>query len=195
MSELILPGGPDDGAGLRDHIVRAATLSSLLIVLMQMTSAICSLTDCNGSQMFLSFGMIVVAAWLYGFRIPLYLLPAFIFEFAFQGLSAPHALDTALAHVAIASVTAPFAFRTMTWAGIDISVDLSGTVRVWRIIVLAGIKASVFALILQGGLHDLGGSFPLQLHTAYPKVLGDMAGLVIFMIGLMFVFRLADRRR
>jgi hypothetical protein len=81
----------------------------------------------------------------------------------------------------------------MRWAGINTEVDLTGGRRVWKIILLAGIKASAFALILRSLLGDLDPTFTISFSIAYPTVLSDLAGLAIFMLILIGFFRLMQR--
>jgi len=81
----------------------------------------------------------------------------------------------------------------MRWAGIDTEVDLTGGRRVWKIILLAGVKASAFALILRSLLDDLFPTHTLSFSIAYPTVLSDIAGLAVFMLILIGIFRLMQR--
>ena len=177
----------------KTHAIRAATLSGILIVLLQSHAAICGAFDCNRDYVILSFGLIVLAAWLYGWRSIPYLLPGIALQAILEGYAPAEILSSADGHALMVTLCAPFAFTTMRWAGIDTEVDLTGGRRVWKIILLAGVKASAFALILRSLLDDLFPTHTLSFSIAYPTVLSDIAGLAVFMLILIGIFRLMQR--
>lgn|GEM_PF-2863097 len=177
----------------KTHAIRAATLSGILIVLLQSHEAICSALDCNRDYVILGFGLIVLAAWLYGWKSIPYLLPGILLQAVMEGYGPSEMLGSADGHALLVTICAPFAFTTMRWAGINTEVDLTGGRRVWKIILLAGIKASAFALILRSLLGDLDPTFTISFSIAYPTVLSDLAGLAIFMLILIGFFRLMQR--
>lgn len=182
-------GEPGAANPVRAHLLRAATLSGVLVVLLQMHGLVCSVLACNREYVLLGFGLIVLAAWLYGWKSVLYLLPGITLQAVMQGYGYAELLASADGHALMATICAPFAFNTMRWAGINTEVDLSGGRRVWKIILLAGIKASAFALILRSLLTDLHPTQTLSFDIAYPTVLSNLAGLAIFMLILIGIFR------
>lgn len=186
---------PGAASPLRAHVMRAATLSGVLVILLQMHGMVCSALDCERQYVILGFGLIVLAAWLYGWRSIVYLLPGIILQAVMQGYGYSELLASADGHALMATICAPFAFTTMRWAGINTEVDLTGGRRVWKIILLAGIKASAFALILRSLLTDLHPTQTLSFEIAYPTVLSNLAGLAIFMLILIGIFRATQPHR
>ena len=177
----------------RAHILRAATLSGILIVLLQSHEAICSAFDCNRDYVILGFGLIVLSAWLYGWKSLAYFLPGILLQAVMEGYSPSEMMSSADGHVLLVTICAPFAFTTMRWAGIDTEIDLSGCRRVWRLILLAGIMASAFALVLRSLLWDLFPTYAISFSIAYPTVLSDIAGLALFMLILIGIFKLIQQ--
>ena len=177
----------------KSHAMRMATLSGVMVLLLQLHGMACSALDCNREYVILGFGLIVLSAWLYGWKSLAYLLPGIALQAVMEGYSGSELLNSADGHALLATICAPFAFTTMRWAGINTEVDLTGGRRVWKIILLAGIKASAFALILRSLLTDLFAIESLSFSIAYPTVLSDLAGLTIFMLILIGIFRLMQR--
>ena len=176
---------------------RTATLSSLAFLLMAASTVLHLNGESFGSPViFCAFGLIVVAAWLYGAASILYIAPGLLLfdlimvepgDFWISGLT-----SSAL----FALVCAPFSFATMRWAGISTSAELSSNAKLWRIIILGGIKTSVFGLVLRSLVTSVtaaDSAFQTDFLTAIPvslTFLSEMIGLVAFMLMVTLILKL-----
>jgi hypothetical protein len=183
-----------DTTPLSAHLLRTATLSAALIFLTQLQLLVCTSLICGSQNLLLAFGLIVLSSWLYGWNSLAYLSPALVVIWLLNSQTGSLDENTAT-HALLACITGPFAFTTMRWAGINTDVDFSGQRRVWRIIVLAGIKTSAFALLLRGAMSKLGETLSVDLSVAYPTMVTDMAGLIAFMLGVLLLLRLSQPER
>lgn len=165
-----------------------ATLSGIAVLLLATDAAVGQALPFGWHVVFLTFGLIVLAAWLYRWLSILYLLPGLLlFELLVSPASAEPGDTLRLAlHVTLA---APFAFATMDWAGINTHVSGKGTPRAWRIILLAGIKASIFGLVLRSMLDALPWLQAPRIAGVAAVITWQMVGLLLFMMALLLLLR------
>ena len=139
------------------------------------------------SLVFLPHGVRVLAAWLYGWRSPLYLMPGVAVGHLY--LYGPY-LDTGLAlGWMVGLACAPFAFTLFRLAGLDLRPQRRRRRTHWRDIMLVGGVASVF----NSGFSGL--AYGNDLATMSARFVGDVAGTFVCMVLLIAAFRLRDRLR
>lgn len=153
----------------------------------------------SSASLFFSFGLIVVVAWLYRWWSTFYLLPgALLYEVypvcmlgnlpVSQGLSALPAL-----------LVAPIGFAMIRWVGIETEIGKNHSVKIWRLILLGGVKTSIFAFLAKSAIEKLESWVPIldvasQELNAFPLVfMTEMAGLVTFMFVVMLVLKLTRK--
>lgn len=139
------------------------------------------------SLVFLPHGVRVLAAWLYGWRSTLYLMPGVaVGHLYLYGLY----MDTGLAFGWIAGLAcAPLAFTLLHVAGLDLRPSRRRRRTHWRDILLVGGVASVF----NSGFSGL--AYGNDLATMSARFVGDIMGTLVCLLLLMAAFRLRDRLR
>lgn len=141
----------------------------------------------SASLLFLPHGVRVLSAWLLGWRSTLALLPGVFFTYAYLAGSNVF-LPSRMAGIAIAVLTAPFVFELIARMWRDIRPS-SGGEPCWPCVMAAG----GIAAILGGILTNLAfGSPPLDYFAFF---IGDIVGLFLLMLLLMFLFRHLRQRR
>ncbi|MFD0860134.1 hypothetical protein [Roseovarius aquimarinus] len=158
-----------------------------------------SAIDASGSggywlALIVAFALLVMCAWLYGWKLPLYAGPGAALHLMGYLGSGAGTCNLTLATVA-AIIAAPFAFTTMRWAGINLEVDPASSIRIWRVILLAGVKTSIFAFIMAGAVVRYASALTFSYEYSLSFVLGSqLFGLFAFMTALTFAFWATQQR-
>jgi hypothetical protein len=140
---------------------------------------------------FLMHGVTVIAAWLYRWASVLYIAPGLVIGGLLFGQGLPVLDPTSVWVVAATSLAvAPLGFAMMDWAGIGCSPSQRLDRKCWRVLVLAGLKASFFGYLLRAGLAKLtAAEAVLDAAHAAQTMLSEMLGLMTMLVLLMLVFR------
>lgn len=138
------------------------------------------------SLIFLPHGVRVLAAWLYRWRSPFYLLPGALTGHLF--LYGP-TVELRLIIGWIAGLTcAPLAFTVLAMLGLDLRLSRQRRTH-WRDLLLVGGVASVFNSLASAWVHGN------PITTMSARFVGDLAGTLACLLMLMAAFRLIDRLR
>lgn len=140
----------------------------------------------RASLLFLPHGVRVLSAWLLGWRAIFALLPGVIAVFAILG-GADLFLPSRLMAIAIAVTTVPAVFYLLKWMGWDLF-PRADRKPCWICVMGVGVITS----ILVSGLTNMAFGSATVEYVAF--LIGDISGLFFLMLGLYFVFRLADKR-
>lgn len=176
------------------HILRAVALSALLCVLL-FTDGLMQASAGAAVNLFLSFGFIVVAAWLYRWPTVFYAAPGIVLYTALADSSALLQPDALALGAITAAIFAPFSFGMMRWAGISVEPDFTNQTRVWKVMLLGGVKTSVFAFIARAVVQTFTGIVPLVekqvgILNNFPMTFTtEMLGLMTFMFGTLLVLK------
>jgi len=180
------------GSGLRwrSHLKVAAVVSALYVWAYFMTVTVVApvqgflLPSVVMSLLFLPHGVRVLAAWMYGWRSVVYILPGAVLcnlHFAGEQAFAPDILIGTLASL----VAAPLVFTLVRWI-FGPALLAVGTARL-QTVVLAGFAASILnlmALKLVFGLQALEGAVIF---------VGDSTGLIVSVLIVWGVLRVLGR--
>lgn len=177
--------------------MRVATLSLLLYALMCFDElAQSSQSIKQATSLFLSFGLIVLSAWLYRWWSVSYMLPGGLVYSIFP-LCTPASLPASLVINALPTLLmAPFGFAMIRWVGISTELEQNQTVKTWRVIILGGFKASVLTFLFTSAAQEIKSGRPLldiasQKLNDFPLVfVTEMLGLVTFMFVVMLILKL-----
>jgi hypothetical protein len=140
----------------------------------------------HASLIFLPHGVRVLTAWLYGWKsLPLLVPASLATALAYHGIEG---VNGALAMTTILCAgVAALAFSLVARFGHDLRWRASGTIR-WNQVLAVGVVASVFNSTFTAALN--GTSLP----TALVMFIGDVIGLGVCLVILMFTFRTARLR-
>ncbi len=158
------------------YLITATLLSGVLIGVSADPTA-------SASLIFLPHGVRIIAAWLYGWRATIYILPgAYITHLA--RIHDDHSLSLSdLLGPAFGVLCASLCFSGLACLGHDLRFDASNRTN-WRDILLVGALASI---INSAGTNLVYGN-GLEVTAAY--FIGDILGMIAVMLVLMFSFRL-----
>jgi len=139
---------------------------------------------------YLPFGIKVLCAYFDGFRSVLYLMPGALLanQFFFHN---PWDMPGTWLAILASYGSAPAVFLLMDWAALSARPRAGLHPRAWRVVLVGGVVASLLGaslvhVIKQGRIPD--GQAMTSLMT---YALGDMLGLVVMMLLLVWLFRLA----
>lgn len=142
------------------------------------------------SLMYLPHGIRVLATWALGWRaIPVLAIANYLAASLFMPDSTLTFLEPAHAMgVLVGAVSAYAAFEISRAIGVNLYFG-KGQRLSWKGILVVGVLASVINAIAQsyvyGGLIDIGDRLPVLM----VYLLGDVIGLIVCLVALMFVFR------
>lgn len=139
----------------------------------------------SASLLFLPHGVRIIAAWLYGWRAALYVLPGNYLTamFTMRGeVFDPGVLIGPLFGVICASLC----FDLLARLGMDLRLR-SGADTNWRDIIVVGTLASAVNAVGANLFYQNGAE------TALIYFVGDVFGMLTLMLGLMWVFRVMRR--
>jgi hypothetical protein len=133
------------------------------------------------SILFLPHGVLVIAAWLYGWRSLVFLVPGAILSNTFLFAPSGFSIDDMVA-LFYGAFCAALSFWILALVGMDFRIHKSVNVN-WRDVMLAGVVASV--------VNSLGTKvlFGHDLQTVAAWFLGDITGMVVSVLILMLIFR------
>lgn len=140
----------------------------------------------HASLLFLPHGVRVLTAWLLGWRAIIALLPGVFAVFAMIGGTSVFMPDRLLA-IAIAVTTVPAVFYICKWLGWDVF-PKPDRKPCWPCVMGVGVVTS----FLVAGLTNLVFGSATVEYVAY--LIGDISGLFFLMLGLLFTFRLLEKR-
>lgn len=138
------------------------------------------------SLMFLPHGVRVLAAWLYRWRSPFYLIPGALFGHLYL-FGATFDLHLVIGWIA-GLTCAPLAFTLMARLGLDLRLSRQRRTH-WRELLLVGGVASVFNSLVSAWVHGN------PVATMSARFVGDLTGTLVCLLVLMLAFRLVDRLR
>lgn len=142
----------------------------------------------------LLFGGVVVLSWLYGGYNILYAGPgALLFLYCAQVTEiAPCNLAIP---VLLTILTAPASFMMMRWAGFKIDMEMESTAKIWRVILLAGIKAAFMSFLLLHVIESIFSDFEIDyLYTTVFALTSQIFGLFVFMLVTTVTFKMMRGR-
>jgi hypothetical protein len=135
---------------------------------------------------FLPHGVKVMAGWLLGWRSVPMLAPGFVLGHFVLFPGAPFVAGPVIAALYLAN--AMIAFELFARSGFDLMGH--GRMRLnWRGIVLVGAIASALSTLTAQVLLEVEVPIDRQLRLVLQIVAGDVAGLVVLMLGMLAVFR------
>lgn len=144
--------------------------------------------DLLATLIFLPHGVKILAAWIFGWRALVYLLPALVWRIVDGGtINMPRVEFAVMATFLMAS--APLAFSVMRAFGIDVIGDRALAMN-WRVVLFVGLVSSVMNAI---AIHLIAFSdLPAQQHLSgmLRVMVGDMVGLLVLLTVLMLGARL-----
>lgn len=141
----------------------------------------------TASLIFLPHGIRIIAAWLYGWRAVLYILPGTYLTHAFrmQGVS----IDLWILMAPMFGVVcASLCFDLLARLGLDLRFRAEGNTN-WRDIIMVGVLASM--------VNSVGANlfFQNDTYTALAYFVGDVLGMLLLMLCLMWGFRVYRKMR
>jgi hypothetical protein len=143
--------------------------------------------DLQATLVFLPHGVKIVAAWLFGWRVLAYLLPALAVRIITGGtIDIPPAEFALLATLLM--VSAPLSFSVLRAFGFDVIGDKLLSMN-WRVLLFVGLVSSVMNAV---AIHVIAfHELPAQQHLPgmLRIVAGDMVGLFVVLTALMMVLR------
>jgi hypothetical protein len=150
-------------------------------VVMPVQDALLPLFGNFASLLFLPHGVRVIAAWLYGWRSLVFLLPGAVLSHSYLYGSAGFSLDYMIA-VFSGVICAAFSFWLFAGFGLDFRFTNRNHVH-WRDVMLVGAVSSI--------INSVGTTvfFGNDLATAAARFIGDVTGMVVSIFILMLIFR------
>lgn len=180
---------------LRTQGLRMLTLSCIAPLLLLADQSFAAISPLLLPTIATFFGMTIMAAWLYSWRAPLYIMPGIaLFEALTQHTAAP-LISASGTYAFCATLAAPLSFSAMNWAGIPTAFGKAPARHIWRLIVLAGVNASVFSMMMKSVLGAQLSIYPLPFGQYYLLFFLEIGGLLLFMVGLTILLRQTRRMR
>jgi uncharacterized membrane protein len=142
------------------------------------------------SVLYLPHGVRVLATWAMGWRaIPALFLGLALSNFIFLPADMKLHFDAVMIPAVLVGAASSFlAFEAVRFLGFDLY--YGGQRRIeWRGLVAVGALASLIHSVLQSVIHSDLMSFEALVVAPLIYVIGDVAGLVVCMLALMFLFR------
>lgn len=141
--------------------------------------------------LFLVHGISVFAAWLYRWWAIVYVLPGILLAIVLFPVasSSPHLMDAPWLISISSLITAPLAFGMMDWAGINEKPSQRLDRRSWRVLVLGGLKASLFGFLLRSVFVSNTQDVQVLPLQAIRSISAEMLGLCVCVFALMLMFR------
>lgn len=185
---------------LSKHVFCALAVSGLLVIAARLTMTVGADLSVSigrdGQNDLVIFGIYlphavrVLAAYLFSWWSLAYQIPAMIWHFLVVGT---YPLNTAYLFLVFAfSMSAPLVFSVLKYMGIDIH-GMNRLRANWRPLLLVGFLASLTnAVVLFSvmGPHMAADDHMLMMSS---MIVGDVAGLIVGMLMLVFLFRIYER--
>ena len=149
----------------------------------------------TGSLVFLPHVVGVLSTVIIGPKVFLVLFPTILISglFLFGGYGAVMSWRLAI-DAATGASCAPIALLVVKWVFRNIP-DFQFTLLNWRMVFLIGAVASVLNSLMRVTLLELFNTIPYILEGLAKVVIGDLAGLMIGLVVLVFAFRIIRRQR
>ncbi|QPH53270.1 hypothetical protein [Pontivivens ytuae] len=143
--------------------------------------------DPDGIFFHLQYGFLILAAWLFGWRSILIMVPVAILACVFVGHEPTAKLEVAMLYVVLL-ISAPTVF-SLFQLRTDHAVPFDRVKLHWRFLIAGGLLSAIMCTTLSSVIFSIANQSGTQITTVLAAMAGKVAGLFVAIILLWLVFR------